>query len=211
MRVHVFTFNPFQENTYVVYDESGECIIIDAGCHDKHEQETLVQWLAENQLTPVKLVATHSHLDHAFGNDFVCRKYTIPLLVHQEDVQTLQALTLVANMYGIPNVIESPQPSGFIKEGKPLKFGNSELEVRFVPGHAPGHVVFVAHEEKFVINGDCLFAGSIGRTDLPGGNHQLLLDSIQKQLFTLPDDYVVHCGHGPTTTIGREKMSNPFF
>jgi hydroxyacylglutathione hydrolase len=211
MRVHVFTFNPFQENTYVVYDESSECIIIDAGCYDKHEQETLVQWLAENQLTPVKLVATHSHLDHAFGNDFVCRKFNIPLLVHQEDVQTLQALTLVANMYGIPNVIESPQPSGFIKEGEPLKFGNSELEVRFVPGHAPGHVVFVAHKEKFVINGDCLFAGSIGRTDLPGGNHQLLLDSIQKQLFTLPDDYVVHCGHGPTTTIGREKMSNPFF
>lgn len=211
MQLKSFTFNPFQENTYVLWDDSKECVIIDAGCYFEEERQQLTNWIKDNQLTPVKLISTHSHLDHVFGNYFVTNQYTIPLGIHPKDKVTLESLSRVAEMYGIPNVDESPEPSFYFEEGNLVSFGNSELDVLFVPGHAPGHVVFVSKNDGFVINGDCLFDGSIGRTDLPGGNHQELIDAIQSKLFTLPDGYVVYCGHGASTTIGKEKNSNPFF
>jgi len=211
MNIQQFTFNPFQENSFVLYDDTKECVIIDPGCYTTEEKEGLKSWIEKEGLTPVQLISTHSHLDHVFGNKFVMETFNIKLGIHKEDVQTLEMLERTATTYGIPNVDISPEASFHFAHNDIIKFGNSELEVRFVPGHAPGHVVFVSHKDKFVINGDCLFNGSIGRTDLPGGNHEQLLNSIREQLFTLPEDYVIHCGHGPSTTAGKEKMTNPFF
>lgn len=205
------TFNPFQENTYILFDETKECIIIDPGCYTSEEENHLRLVIAENELNPVRLISTHSHIDHILGNDFVYRTYGLKPEIHPLDLPTQQAVPSYAHVYGFNGYKPSPEPVSFIDVKDPIRFGNSELEVRFVPGHAPGHVVLIAHEEKFVINGDCLFLGSIGRTDLPGGNLNTLLTNIQTELFTLPEDYKVYCGHGPETTIGYEKQSNPFF
>lgn len=211
MKIEKFTFNPFQENTFVAYDDSKECVIIDAGCYFPEEFDQLRKFIEENGLTPKILISTHSHLDHVFGNHVVTSNLEIPLGIHPEDEQTLNMLKKTADLYQIPNVFESPKPNFYFEHGDQVEFGNSVFDVRFVPGHAPGHVVFICHEDKFVVNGDCLFAGSIGRTDLPGGDHPTLINSIQEQLFTLPEDYTVYCGHGPETTIGVEKRTNPFF
>jgi len=205
-----FTFNPFQENTYVLFDETKECVIIDPGCYESHEEEELDKFITDNELKPVKLISTHSHIDHVLGNKFIMEKYGVNLHVHTKDLDTLMAVVTYAANYGFMEYKPCAEPTNFIKEGEELTFGDSKLEVRFVPGHAPGHVVFIAKEEKFVVNGDCLFHGSIGRTDLPGGDHATLLESIRQQLFTLPDDFVVYCGHGPETQIGFEKQNNPF-
>ena len=205
-----FTFNPFQENTYVLYDDTKECIIIDPGCYEPHEEQELVDFITEKELNPVKLVSTHSHIDHVLGNKFVMDKFDVNLHLHAKDLATLESVSSYAINYGFMNYKPCKTPTHFLKEGEKLTFGNSELDILFVPGHAPGHIVFVAREEKFVINGDCLFYGSIGRTDLPGGDHQTLLDNIKSQLFSLPEDYLVYCGHGQETTIGFEKENNPF-
>ncbi len=208
--VKKFTFNPFQENTYVLFDETKECLIIDPGCYEPLEQEELTSFVAQNELKVTKLLSTHSHIDHVLGNKFVMEKYGVDLFIHSKDLETLTSVETYAASYGFMNYSACTVPSNFLKEGESVAWGNSSLEIRFVPGHAPGHVVFVANEEKFIINGDCLFQGSIGRTDLPGGDHQTLLDSIKRELFSLPDDFVVYCGHGPETTIGNEKLHNPF-
>lgn len=207
--IHTFAFNGFQENTYVLTDKTNEAVIIDPGCYSASEQSELFNFITSNNLTPVKLLNTHCHIDHILGNNFVCTKFNIELYIHQLDLPTLHATTEYGHLYGFI-VDKSPEPAHFLEDGDVVKFGNSTLQVLFTPGHAPGHVVFVNHEQRFVINGDVLFRGSIGRTDLPGGNHQTLIDSIKTKLFTLPDDYVVHTGHGPTTTIGYEKKHNPF-
>ena len=210
INVKKFTFNPFMENTYVIHDDSQECVIIDPGCFTIEEENILENYISENSLTPVMLWHTHSHLDHIFGSAFVAKKYNIDLWIHRDDLQTLNSFELVCKTYGIP-VRNTPQiANNYFNLDKGISFGNSNLEIRFVPGHALGHVVFISLESNFVINGDCLFDGSIGRTDLPGGNHQLLLDSIKKELFTLDDSLVVYCGHGQETTIGKEKKTNPF-
>lgn len=207
--INTFTYNGFQENTYVLTDETNEAVIIDPGCYSTTEQTELFNFIKNNNLNPVKLLNTHCHIDHILGNNFVATKFGLDLYIHQQDLPTLHATTEYGHLYGF-TVDKSPEPAHFLKDGDVVKFGNSTLEVIFTPGHAPGHVVFVNHEQRFVINGDVLFRGSIGRTDLPGGNHQTLIDSIKTKLFTLPDDYVVHTGHGPTTTIGYEKKYNPF-
>jgi glyoxylase-like metal-dependent hydrolase (beta-lactamase superfamily II) len=205
-----FTFNPFQENTFILYDETKECIIIDPGCYSPDEEQELADFIENNQLNPVMLVSTHSHIDHVLGNYFVCSKYDLTPCIHPEDLSTLQNVKTYAHLYGFGNYQPSPEPEVFIREGETVNFGKSSLEVRFVPGHAPGHIVLISQSDGFVINGDCLFYGSIGRTDLPGGDHQTLLDSIRRELFTLPDDLEVYAGHGPKTTIGFEKENNPF-
>ena len=205
-----FTFNPFQENTFILYDETNECIIIDPGCYSPDEEQELANFIENNQLNPVMLVSTHSHIDHVLGNYYVCKKYDLTPCIHPEDLSTLQNVKNYAHQYGFGNYQPSPEPEVFIREGETVNFGKSSLEVRFVPGHAPGHIVLISQPDGFVINGDCLFYGSIGRTDLPGGDHQTLLDSIRRELFTLPDDLEVFAGHGPKTTIGFEKENNPF-
>lgn len=207
--IHTFAYNGFQENTYVLTDETNEAVIIDPGCYSVSEQTELFNFISKNNLTPVKLLNTHCHIDHILGNNFVCTKFNIDLYIHQLDLPTLHATTEYGHLYGF-TVDKSPEPAHFLNDGDVVKFGNSTLKVLFTPGHAPGHVVFVSHEQRFVINGDVLFRGSIGRTDLPGGNHQTLINSIKNKLFSLANDYVVHTGHGPTTTIGYEKKYNPF-
>lgn len=209
LHLQSFVFNAFQENTYVLYDDTKQCVIIDPGCYAAAEQQQLVNFIESNELTPVKLLNTHCHIDHILGNNFVSKKFNIGLEIHEADLPTLLATTEYGHLYGF-TVDPSPQPTRFIQNNETITFGNTDLEVRFTPGHAPGHVVFIHHNERFVINGDVLFYNSIGRTDLPGGDHNTLIKSIHQELFTLPDDYIVYTGHGPSTTIGEEKKNNPF-
>ena len=208
--VKKFTFNPFMENTYVLYDGTKECVIIDPGCFSNEEEGVLSNFIDQNDLKPVMLWHTHSHLDHVFGSSYVANTYNVDLWVHKEDQQTLTAFNMVCEMYGIPVKNTPPEAKNYFNLSEGISFGESKIDIRFVPGHAPGHVVFISEESNFVINGDCLFDGSIGRTDLPGGNHQLLLENIRKELFSLDDSMVVYCGHGSETTIGKEKRTNPF-
>lgn len=209
LHLQSFVFNAFQENTYVLYDDTKQCVIIDPGCYAAAEQQQLVNFIESNELIPVKLLNTHCHIDHVLGNNFVSKKFNIGLEIHEADLPTLLATTEYGHLYGF-TVDPSPQPTRFIQNNETITFGNTDLEVRFTPGHAPGHVVFIHHNERFVINGDVLFYNSIGRTDLPGGDHNTLIKSIHQELFTLPDDYIVYTGHGPSTTIGEEKKNNPF-
>jgi len=207
-----FTFNPFQENTYLLYNAQKQGIIVDPGCMDRHEQEELSEYLAANAIHPIKLLNTHAHLDHIFGNKFVMNKYRVPLFVYSSDYDMFQMAEDSAKLYGVP-YDHSPPPDHFLKEGDRISFNDEEdeLEVIFVPGHAPDHLIFYNASQSWMIGGDVLFKNSIGRTDLPGGNHQELIENIQKKVFTLPDETVVYPGHGPETTIGAERMNNPFF
>lgn len=207
--IHSFTFGPFQENTYLLYNEAKECLIIDPGCYDEQERNELRSFIEKNNLKPIQLLNTHCHIDHVLGNRFVVDKYTIPLLIHNSDLVVLDSLMRVAQMYGL-NVEESPQPNAFLNEGDVITLGADKLDILFTPGHSPGSICFVNHAQKFVIGGDVLFYGSIGRTDLPGGNHQTLINSIKEKLLTLPDDYKVYAGHGQPTNIGFECNNNPF-
>ena len=209
IQIKKFVFNPFQENTYVLFDETKECIIIDPGCYEESEKNQLAQFIKDNELTPVKLINTHCHIDHVLGNNFVAKTYNLELGIHKADIPTLSAISTYSQAYGFNNYELSPDTSYFLDEGDVVTFGNSELDVFFCPGHAPGHVVFFNKEQKFVINGDVLFQGSFGRVDLPGGDINILKASIVNKMFNLPDDTVVYTGHGGETTIGYEKASNP--
>ncbi len=207
--IQSFTFGPFQENTYVLYDETNECIIIDPGCYDQAERNELADFIDEKKLKPVKLINTHCHLDHVFGNGFVAGKYDLKLEINKLDKQVLDAFLMTASLYNL-NADPSPQPSVYLEEGDKIKFGKSDLEIAFTPGHSPGSITFYNRDQKFMIAGDVLFHGSIGRTDLPGGNYQTLINSIKNKLFPLGDDFTVYNGHGSSTTIGFERMNNPF-
>ncbi|WP_026463091.1 MBL fold metallo-hydrolase [Adhaeribacter aquaticus] len=209
MTVTGFTFNAFSENTYVLHDETNQCVIIDPGCYSVSEQTVLKEFIADNNLQVKLLLNTHCHIDHVFGNKFVVDTYQVPFLIHEADLQTLRAVPVYAPSYGFPNY-NPAEPSGFLQEGKNISFGNTSLQVLFTPGHAPGHVVFYQEESKVCLGGDVLFQRSIGRTDLPGGNFDTLIQSIQNKLFTLPSEVTVYPGHGPKTTIGEEKQFNPF-
>ena len=207
--IQKFTFNPYQENTYVLYDETGECVIIDPGMYDAAEQNEFVKWIKENSLKPVLLLNTHCHLDHVFGNKFVFDNWSLKPQFHQGELYVLQAVPGYAPQMGL-NYELSPEPEVYLGETGTVTFGNSKLELIFAPGHSPAHLCFYAEEDNFLIGGDVLFYSSIGRTDLPGGNHQQLLNSIREKLFVLPDSVTVHPGHGQHTTIGFEKQNNPF-
>ncbi len=209
IQVNKFVFNPFQENTIILSDETKECVIIDPGCYESHERETLAKFIEDNGLKPVKLINTHCHIDHVLGNYFVAKTYDLELGIHKLDVPTLESCEMVAKMYGFEGYQLSPEPGYFFDENDTIEFGNSRLEIIFTPGHAPGHVVFYSAEDKFVINGDVLFQGSFGRVDLPGGDFATLKNTIIEKMFALPEDTVVYTGHGGETTIGIEKASNP--
>jgi hydroxyacylglutathione hydrolase len=210
VQVQTFVFNPFSENTYLLHDETGEAIIIDPGCYDRAEVNELAGYVEKHGLKPVRIVNTHAHIDHVLGVASLKRKYNIPFLLHKLDEPLLRAVKTYASNYGF-STFEEPEIDGFIKEDETIEFGNTALKIIFVPGHAPGHVAFVSDKDKFVIGGDVLFRMSIGRTDLPGGDHGTLLKSIREQMFTLPEDYTVYAGHMEPTTIGFEKRNNPFF
>lgn len=207
LSIEKFVFNPFQENTVIIHD-GDSCVIIDPGCYERHEQEELVSFISDNNLTPKAVLLTHAHLDHIFGCDFVLKQYDIDCYMHKADLYTLEMGQRTADTYGIPGYVQPPVPNKLLKGGEILKFGEIEFEVLFTPGHCVGHVVYYNRENSFVINGDVLFAGSFGRVDLPGGDMATLKKSIFEIMFELPEDTVVFCGHGPETTIGKEKSSN---
>lgn len=204
-----FVFNPLQENTYVLYDDSGDCVIIDPGCYDADEKKELVSFIEENKLKVKQLLNTHGHVDHVLGNAFVKRTFSVPLAIHKIDEAVLKAVKVYAPHYGFYNY-EEAEPDAYLTEGDYVQVGKEKLLILFVPGHSPGHVAFYHEKQKVVIGGDVLFYGSIGRTDLPGGNYETLIRSIHKQFFTLPEDVVVYPGHGMETTVGFEKRTNPF-
>ncbi|MDQ3072665.1 MAG: MBL fold metallo-hydrolase [Bacteroidota bacterium] len=209
MNIKLFTFNPFSENTYLLYDDSGECVIVDPGCSNGQEERALDSFIAEKKLQPVLLLNTHCHIDHILGNRFVSDKYGLLLEANAHEESNLRFADVYCQQFGIAPP-QSPAIEKFLDEGDKITFGDTELDVLFSPGHSAGHVVFVNPADKCVIGGDVLFRDSIGRTDLPGGDHATLLNSIREKLWTLPDDFVVYPGHGPSTTIGYEKSNNPF-
>jgi hydroxyacylglutathione hydrolase len=209
MQIKSFTFNPFSENTYVLYDATKECVVIDPGCSNAQEEKELKDYIQTQGLKVVRLLNTHCHIDHVLGNKFVADTYGVPLEIHENDLSVLRAVPTYSAAYGFPMYAEQ-LPEKFLKEDEAVTFGETELDVIFAPGHAPGHVVFYHKDSKNLIGGDVLFQRSIGRTDLPGGNYDTLIQSIKTKLFTLPEDVTVHPGHGPSTTIGEEKKHNPF-
>lgn len=209
LTVKPFTFNPFEENTYVIYDETREAAIIDPGCYEREEQETLTNFIAKEGLTVKLLLNTHGHIDHVLGNAFVKRQYGVELWMHRVEEPVLRAVKSYAPNYGFSRY-EETLPDHYLEEGTSIRVGNTPMRILFLPGHSPGHVGFFVPEQKLLIAGDVLFYRSIGRTDLPGGSMETLLASIHQKLFTLPDDIEVYPGHGPTTTLGEEKVANPF-
>lgn len=208
LQVLKFTFNPFQENTYVLHD-GHQAIVVDPGCWDQAEQRVLEGALGDNGLKPIRVVLTHAHIDHILGCAWMHERYGLAPELHHADLPILAGGARTASMYGLP-YDPAPEPAGLLSAGDTIRIGVEELQVLFVPGHAPGHIALYHASGKFVVSGDVLFQNSVGRVDLPGGNMETLLTSIHEQLFTLGDDVTVHCGHGPDTTIGREKKSNPF-
>ena len=209
LRVHSITFNPFEENTYLLSGPSLETIIIDPGCFDQVERDELLRTIQDLDLKPVRLINTHCHIDHILGNAFVASTYSLGLEIHQGELPVLQAGTAVAGMYGIP-YNPSPLPQSYLNENDEIELDGIKLKVLFTPGHSPASICFYNEVDGWVVSGDVLFYESIGRTDLPGGNHEQLINSIHTHLFVLPNDTVVYPGHGPKTTIGYEKKYNPF-
>ncbi len=209
LKVRSFVFSPIQENTYLLYNEFNACMIIDPGCYFPKENDELNGFITQSNLMPRMLLNTHCHLDHVFGNKFVAETWGLTLHLHEKEKKLLDYAPTSGLMYNIPfdNYVGEYI---YLKEGDIVTLGEDELAVIEAPGHSPGHICFYCAEQNFIISGDVLFNRSIGRTDLPGGDHQTLLKNIREKLFVLPDETVVYSGHGPETTIGEEKKYNPF-
>jgi len=210
VNIKTFVFNPFQENTFLLYDETKDCVIIDAGCNEEKEFNQVDEFIAENNLIVKSIINTHCHIDHIMGNAYFVNKYKVPSIAHKEDLPLIERSKDMAAVFGF-DIQEPPIPNQFVNDDEEIKFGNTVLKVKHVPGHSPGSIALYNDVEKFVIVGDVLFAGGIGRTDLPGGDYDTLISSIKEKLFTLNVDVVVYPGHGESTTINREMGSNPFF
>jgi hydroxyacylglutathione hydrolase len=209
LHIKQFTFSPIQENTYLLWNDNNDAVIIDPGCYDSYEEEELKSFIDSNSLQPSLLLNTHCHLDHVFGEKYVAETWSLVPHIHPKEQQMMRLAEASGVMYNLP--FKSYSGSfNFLQEGDIIKLGNDELKVLFAPGHSPGHVCFYSESQGFVIGGDVLFSGSIGRTDLPLGNYETLITSIRTQLLTLPDATKVYSGHGPMTTIGKERISNPF-
>jgi len=210
IEVKTFTFNAFQENMYLLIDqETKACIIIDPGCSNPTEDQELIDYIAEQDLTPVRLINTHCHIDHILGNHLIADRYGLNLEAHKGEESVLAMGRQVSTMYGIPYT-ESPSISTYLDEGDSFVFGGEKVEILNTPGHSPASICLSIPSLKILIGGDVLFQGSIGRTDLPGGNFDTLIHSIKSRLWPLDDETIVYSGHGPTTKIGVEKMTNPF-
>lgn len=209
MHIKTFVFNPFQVNTYLLYDASGSCIIIDPACNNAKEHNELTSFIKDNSLTPQAIYNTHCHIDHIAGNFYLEQLYKIPSIIHPAGEGFLKHAKGHAQAFGF-NLENTFIPASYINDGDTISFGLSQLKVLYTPGHADGSVCFLATDNKFVITGDVLFNGSIGRTDLPSGNFDLLIESIENKLLTLPGDTLVYPGHGESTSISREKAYNPF-
>lgn len=209
LNVKTFTFNPFAENTYILYNEYKQCTIVDPGCYTDVERATLTDFIAQANLQPISLINTHCHMDHVFGNEYIAKRYNLPVQIHKNEQFILDHLAESATRWGV----QANSFTGkiiYINEADTMNIGDDTLKILFTPGHSPGSICLYAEKYKWIIGGDVLFKESIGRTDLPGGDYDKLIQSIQMQLFTLPDDIVVYSGHGEPTSIGYEKSHNPF-
>ena len=209
LTVQAFTFNPVQENTYVLYNDKKQCCIIDPGCYFASEEQKLREFIENTGLEPLYLLNTHCHLDHIFGNCFVHKTFGLPLYLHRLEKPVLEYGPATGQLWQLP-FDNYDDELHFLDEGEVIRIGEDDLQVLFTPGHSPGSISFYCKEEKFIISGDVLFQGSVGRTDLPGGDFNLLEESIKTRLFTLPADVIVYPGHGDSTTIGDEMKTNPF-
>ena len=209
INVKVFTFSPVQENTYVLFNEQNKAIIIDPGCYFTAEQETLKMFINDTGLEPVRLLNTHCHLDHVFGNNWVHNTWGLELYIHPGEEPMLKLAPLSGDKWGLP-FLNYEGPLHFLNEGDIVFLGEDELRVILAPGHSPASICFYCEKQQLLIGGDVLFRESIGRSDLPGGNQETLLKSIRTKLFVLADEVTVFPGHGPSTTIGHEKVHNPF-
>ncbi|MBS1729442.1 MAG: MBL fold metallo-hydrolase [Bacteroidetes bacterium] len=209
INIKVFAFNPFQENTYILFNDSGMAILIDPGYFFPGEKELLYQFIAEKKLRMVQLLNTHCHLDHIFGANDAFEKWGLPMYLHPQEEIVLERSPEAALMYGVKLTTFTGELI-FIREGDLIRLGDDELQVLLTPGHSPGSICLYCEKQAFVISGDVLFLDSIGRSDLPGGDYETLLKSIKEKLFRLPDETVVYPGHGKETTIGYEKKNNPF-
>ncbi len=209
IQLKVFYFNELRECTYVLWDDTKECIIVDCGCGNDNECGRLKKFIEEPSLNPVMMVNTHGHFDHAMGNDFLKKTYNIPSYIHAGDEKLLAQTAEIAVNFGY-TVPAPPKPDHFLEDGRQLKFGHSQLQVLHTPGHSKGCVCLYAPEDGFLLTGDTLFQGCIGRTDLPGGDYDEIMESLSKKILPLPDDTLVYPGHGPDTTIAVEKTTNPF-
>lgn len=210
MEVYKFVFNPIDANTYVITDRSGDCAVIDCGCYDQGEFGELNSFLLEKKLRPVLLLNTHCHLDHIFGDIYMLGAYNLRAFCHREDIPNRSYARTHAGFFGL--IMEDPpEPQGYLSDGQIVSFGETELKVIHVPGHSAGSVAFHCEKEDVVFSGDTLFAGSIGRTDLPGGDFETIINSIRNRLFTLPGNTIVYPGHMEDSSIGMERDTNPFF
>lgn len=209
LKIEKFVVNPLQENSYIVSDETGQCIFIDPGFYFEEEFIEIKEYLAANDLKPVLIANTHCHFDHIMGVEYIRNEFDIPFKAHPDDAFWIANAVEQGQLFGF-KMNEVKAPDSFFQENEELKFGKTSFQIIHVPGHSPGHVVFYSNDEKVLIAGDVLFYGSIGRSDLPGGDYQQLVSNIKNKLFLLPDETNVFCGHGPETTLGLEKRSNPF-
>jgi len=206
--IKVFCFNAFSENTFIIENDS-KCIIVDPGCYEADEYETLKRYISEKGLSPQSIINTHCHIDHVLGVDQLKDYYNIPFYIGKNELQVLRSAKLSAPIFGF-NQFREAEHDGFLSEGEEVKLGNISLKILDVPGHSPGHIALYDDDSKICIAGDVLFLNSIGRTDLPGGDYDTLINSIREKLFVLPEEVVVYPGHGPETTISHEKRHNPF-
>jgi len=209
INIERFAFNSFQVNTYVLWDDTKECAIVDPGCYDESEEEELFGFILKEGLKPVRLLNTHCHIDHIVGVASVSRKYNLKPEAHPDCLPFIRHAEKIGYVYGFDR-LETMDPQLPLKAGDIIRFGKSELEIIETPGHANGSLCFISHEGKFIITGDVIFYQSIGRTDLPTGNYDVLIRNIREKILTLPRDYRIFAGHGPETTVGFEAYSNPF-
>lgn len=210
MQIKKFEFNHFPVNTYLISDETGEAAVIDCGCYFPEEEELFKNYLTDHNLSLKLVLNTHLHLDHAFGNAFLEEQYGLSPITNEAEVTQLPNLAMQSQPFGIKLRRDGSEVTQFINDGETVRFGNTTLKAILIPGHSPGGLAFYCEDAKVVFVGDILFKGSIGRTDLWGGNYDLLISGIKSKLLALPDDTVVYSGHGPETTIGYEKRTNTF-
>lgn len=209
LTVSAFSFNPFSENTYILHNDQKECILIDPGCSNHQEKHVLEHYIHSNDLQPKYIFLTHTHIDHVMGLNFAKNKWNVPIIAHPLAAKSILATEMVAKLYGL-SVETPPEIDEFKNEGDEIILGNEKMSLLFCPGHAPDHLVLYSKENEFAIVGDVIFQGSIGRTDLPGGNFETLMESIHTKLLVLPENTVLFPGHGTQTTIKEEISNNPF-
>ncbi|MFP4448448.1 MAG: MBL fold metallo-hydrolase [Bacteroidales bacterium] len=207
--IKTFVFNPFQENTYVISDDTGKCIVLDPGCYFENEQNDIRNYIKQNNLTPENIVYTHGHIDHVIGTNFLKNAFSLKAIMHKEDIEILRSSSEFAESIGL-DMDQPSDPESYITENERITIGNTHFNVYHAPGHSPGSIILHNAEEKILFSGDVLFRKGIGRSDLPGGDYDTLINSIKEKILNLDEDTTVYPGHGETTTIFGEKNQNPF-